>query len=97
MSPNENIRLHATVEGHVQGVGFRYFVVEQAQFLGLTGWVRNTFDGEVELVAEGLRDDLEKLLRQLWQGPASAYVIKVSSEWKDSTGEYRRFGTLHTA
>jgi acylphosphatase len=96
MSPNENIRLYATVEGDVQGVGFRYFVVEQAQYLELTGWVRNTFDGEVEVVAEGPRDDLEKLLRQLWQGPASAYVIKVSSEWKEATGEYQRFGTLHT-
>ncbi len=96
MSPNENFRLHATVEGHVQGVGFRYFVVEQAQFLGLTGWVRNTFDDMVEVVAEGPRDDLEKLLRLLWQGPASAYVIKVSSEWKEATGEYQRFGTLNT-
>lgn len=96
MSPNENIRLHATVEGDVQGVGFRYFVVEQALFLELTGWVRNTFDGEVEVVAEGPRDDLEKLLRQLWQGPASAYVSNVSSEWKEATGEYQRFGTLHS-
>ena len=96
MSPNENVRLHATVEGHVQGVGFRFFVVDQAQYLGLTGWVRNTFDGEVEVVAEGARDDLEKLLTQLWQGPTSAYVTKVSSDWKEATGEYRRFGILQT-
>ena len=96
MSSNENIRLHATVEGHVQGVGFRYFVVDQAQFLGLTGWVRNTFDGEVEVVAEGTRHDLEELLNQLRKGPASAYVTKVGSDWEEATAEYRRFGMLHT-
>jgi acylphosphatase len=48
------------------------------------------------VVAEGPRDDLEKLLRQLWRGPASAYVIKIRTEWKEATGEYQRFGTLHT-
>jgi acylphosphatase len=96
MPPDENVRLHATVEGHVQGVGFRYFVLDQAQYLGLTGWVRNTFDGEVEVVAEGSHEDLEKLQDQLWKGPASAYVSKVNSEWEAATGEYRRFGMLQT-
>jgi acylphosphatase len=96
MSPSEHIRLHATVEGQVQGVGFRFFVVDQAQYLGLTGWVRNTFDGEVEVVAEGASDDLEKLLKQLWQGPSAAYVTRVSSDWVEATGEYRRFGIINT-
>ena len=42
-------RLHATVEGRVQGVSFRYFVTEQAQRLGLKGWVRNRYNGDVEV------------------------------------------------
>ncbi len=52
-------RLHAIVEGHVHGVGFRAFVIRRASSLGVTGWVRNRWDGTVEVVAEGERPDLE--------------------------------------
>ncbi len=55
-------RLHAVVEGHVQGVGFRYFVLTKAQHLNLTGWVRNTAEGNVEVMAEGERVDLDDLI-----------------------------------
>ncbi|HTX79109.1 MAG TPA: acylphosphatase, partial [Longilinea sp.] len=48
---NQNERLHAVVEGLVQGVGFRAFVTEQAYQLGLVGWVRNTYGGQVEALA----------------------------------------------
>ena len=44
-------RLHATVEGFVQGVGFRHFVMRSAGGLGLTGWTRNRYDGAVEVIA----------------------------------------------
>ena len=54
--------LHSRIEGYVQGVGFRYFVLEKAQDLGLTGWVRNCTNGDVEVLAEGTREQLEKLL-----------------------------------
>jgi acylphosphatase len=45
--------LHAIVEGRVQGVGFRYFVLEVAELLGIYGWVRNRWDDTVEVLAEG--------------------------------------------
>ena len=48
-------RLHAIIEGRVQGVGFRYFVEEKAAALGVTGWVRNRWNRSVEVVAEGER------------------------------------------
>jgi len=84
-------RLHATIEGHVQGVSFRYFVVEQAQRLDLKGWVRNRNDGSVEVIAEGLRFDLDQLLLALNSGPPMSNVTQVTSEWLPATGEFTSF------
>ena len=91
-----NLRLHAIIEGHVQGVGFRYYVSDQAQFIGLTGWVRNRYDGQVEVVAEGTRPDLEKLLRYLERGPSGAYVSNITEDWSTASGEFRRFSIAPT-
>ncbi len=91
MTKENSIRLHAMVEGYVQGVGFRYFVLKNAQALGLTGWVRNTFRQQVEVIAEGSRPTLEKLETLLQHGPASATVTSVQSTWLDATGEFSDF------
>jgi len=77
--------LHAVVTGYVQGVGFRYFVVEQAQHLGLHGYVRNQANGDVEVVAQGTRPTLENLLTLLWQGPMAAQVDEVQTTWRQPT------------
>ncbi len=92
----KKVRLHATVEGRVQGVGFRYFVLDTAQALGVTGWVRNRWDDTVEVMAEGERPVLEKLLAALQRGPRAAFVSKVDVEWAPATGEFKRFGILQT-
>lgn len=84
-------RLHITAEGRVQGVGFRYFVVEKAIPLELKGWVRNTSQGAVEVVAEGKRAALEALLEAVRSGPRGAYVTHIQQEWLKSTGEFSRF------
>jgi len=84
-------RLHAVVTGRVQGVSFRYFVSEQAGAFGLLGWVRNRHDGSVEVTGEGPRPRLEGLLAALWQGPPSARVDDVQSEWQVATGEFGSF------
>ncbi len=86
-NPFETERLHAEIEGHVQGVGFRYFTLEQARRLGLTGWVRNMPNGHVEVCAEGSRQDLEECLRKLYQGPSGAYVRDINYEYLPPTGE----------
>lgn len=90
------VRLHAVVEGRVQGVGFRYFVLEKAQLLGVTGWVRNRWDDTVEVTAEGERQTLEKLLAHLQRGPRSSMVTTVKTAWQEATGEFMRFGILPT-
>ena len=88
--------LHAVIEGRVQGVGFRYFVLEQAQNLALTGWVRNRERGEVEVYAEGSQDALEPFLRQLERGPGMAYVSHVTVEWPAATGKFTKFSIAPT-
>lgn len=88
-------RLHAIVEGRVQGVGFRYFVLERAAALDLTGWVRNTWQGQVEVVAEGDRSALEQLLQALRHGPRMAYVTTVLPEWGEASGEFTGFNVAH--
>lgn len=84
-------RLHAIVSGQVQGVNFRYATLHEAQRLNLTGWVKNLPNGSVEVVAEGPRPTLERLLEFLHRGPRSAIVASVQVEWQAATGEYQRF------
>jgi acylphosphatase len=84
-------RLHARVYGRVQGVNFRYYTQREATVLGLTGWVANRFDGSVELVAEGERADLAKLLTFLHRGSPSARVDRVEAKWGETSGAFDRF------
>ena len=69
--------IHLEVRGRVQGVGFRWYVVEKARELRLSGWVRNKPDGNVELAAAGPRDALEKLEAAVSAGPPGAFVEEV--------------------
>ncbi len=79
-------RLHAVVHGDVQGVGFRYFLMREAQRLGLHGWVRNRDDGTVEFVAEGERAVLEHLRQAAERGPSQARVERVDGRWSAAAG-----------
>jgi acylphosphatase len=89
--PRNVERLHAVVRGEVQGVGFRYFLVDSARPLGLRGWVRNLPDGAVELVAEGDRPKLERLLQAAREGPRHARVDGVDVEWQAASGGLTAF------
>jgi len=84
-------RLHAIVYGDVQGVGFRYFLQRKAHQLGLRGWVRNNDNGTVELVAEGVRQDLEELKRAAERGPRTARVDRVDAQWSTAAGNLDAF------
>ena len=91
------VRLRATVEGRVQGVGFRYFVQERAVFLGLSGWVRNRWNGTVEVIAEGPQADVEILLKALQRGPHAGTTQNVKYDWHEATGEFISFRIRQTA
>ena len=70
--------IHLEVSGRVQGVGFRWFVVDKARRLQLSGWVRNRPDGRVEIAASGSSDALAQLESAVTSGPPGAQVQKVS-------------------
>ena len=69
--------LHFLIQGRVQGVGFRWFVQREASELELSGWVRNTEDGDVEVVAAGDPVDLDELCASLRRGPRGARVDRL--------------------
>jgi acylphosphatase len=89
MMDNRRERLVAHVHGRVQGVGFRMFVYESAQSLGLAGTVKNCPDGTVCVEAEGARDALERLLESLGKGPPASRVSRVAEEWSEPRGATR--------
>jgi acylphosphatase len=97
MPEQEQVRLNAIVEGRVQGVGFRYFTQERAVFLELTGWVRNRWNGTVELVAEGPKTDLEILLKAVQRGPRAGTTQNVKYNWGKAHGEFNSFHIRRTA
>jgi acylphosphatase len=69
--------LHFLIQGRVQGVGFRWFVHREASQLNLRGWVCNTEEGEVEVVASGSAEDLAKLRASLRRGPRGSRVDRL--------------------
>ena len=66
-----------TVRGRVQGVGFRWFVQELAALEGVTGWVRNRPDGQVEALVQGDLESVVRVERQIRRGPPAAAVDRV--------------------
>lgn len=99
--PDDNMKLpaakafHATVEGEVQGVGFRWSALRVAAGLGLVGWVRNTGSGAVEVWAEGGEGALLEFLEWLHQGPSAAWVRDVRVAWQPPEGLHRSFEIAH--
>jgi len=69
--------LHFLIQGRVQGVGFRWYVHREASELNLHGWVRNTEDGDVEVVASGDERDLAELRASLRRGPRGCRVDRL--------------------
>ncbi|MFH1011084.1 MAG: acylphosphatase [bacterium] len=86
-----NVRAHVVVSGMVQGVCYRYFAVEEAEKLGLGGWVRNLATGQVEAEIEGDRSAVEALIKALKTGPRAARVADIKIEWIELKGEGGEF------
>jgi acylphosphatase len=91
------IRVHVRVHGRVQGVYYRATAQDEAQRLGLVGWVRNRADGTVEAVAEGEAAVVESFLAWCRRGPERARVDDVEVERLEPLGTEKEFTVRPTA
>ena len=84
-------RAEIFVNGLVQGVGFRYFVFREAVALGVTGFTKNLYSGEVQTVAEGEKALIEELIKKIRIGPSHASVKNCWIDWQEPTNEFDSF------
>lgn len=89
-----NARAHLTISGRVQGVFFRGTAREEARSLGLTGWVRNLRNGDVEAVAEGPEESVKAFIDWCRRGPPMARVTDVKVDWERPAGEFKTFSII---
>lgn len=83
------------VSGRVQGVYYRAFTEQEANLLGLTGYVRNLPDGRVQIEVEGERKDIEELIERVWKGPGRARVTDVQVSFRSAEGRFASFSIRH--
>ena len=83
-------RVHIVYSGAVQGVGFRFTAERIANSLGLTGWVRNSPHGTVEVVCEGEEGDIHMFMNKIKKALVG-YIHSSQAEWKETTGEFNSF------
>jgi acylphosphatase len=85
-------RVRVVFSGRVQGVGFRFTVCRIAEGFDVTGYVRNLWDGDVELVAEGLDEIVSDFLEAIRNSPMKRNIFTERASWERATGEFDRFG-----
>lgn len=90
-------RVRLVMDGRVQGVNFRWYGSDEAERLGLRGWIRNRDDGAVEAVAEGEDDAVERFAAWCRRGPPAARVATVSREDLRGAARYREFRIVSEA
>jgi acylphosphatase len=83
--------VHVYVSGRVQGVNYRWFTLDTAAALGLTGWVRNLADGRVEAEVEGEKKVVEQLLEAMRKGPRFAQVTDLETTEQPFMGQHKEF------
>jgi len=85
------VRAHIFVSGRVQGVRFRESTYQKAQKLGVFGWVKNLPDGRVEIVSEGDKEDVQKLIKWAKGGPIFAKVNNIEVLQEECKEEFGNF------
>jgi acylphosphatase len=85
------VRAEIVVNGLVQGVGYRYFVIREAKALGLKGFTKNLYTGEVLTVVEGEKALVEGMIKKLRVGPSHASVKSCKVDWQESKNEFTEF------
>jgi acylphosphatase len=83
--------VHIIVRGSVQGVGFRMHAQHHARLMGVNGYVRNLANGDVEIVAQGEGDAVERLVAWAGRGPPSGRVERTTVERREPTAHYSGF------
>jgi acylphosphatase len=91
------VRANVTISGRVQGVFFRAYAREKAVQLGITGWVRNLYDGTVEGLFEGDKQAVSQLINWCRKGPPGARVQYVEVQWDEYTGEFDGFSVARSS
>ncbi len=89
---NELVHVHIRVRGRVQGVGFRAHVEYHARQIGVTGWVRNVGWDTVEAVAEGTREQVERFIGMMREGPRMSRVDEAQVDYETATVGFIEFG-----
>ncbi|MBD3413921.1 MAG: acylphosphatase [Candidatus Aminicenantes bacterium] len=84
-------RARLMISGRVQGVLFRDFTQRWASSFELKGWVKNLPDGRVEVLVEGDKDKINRLITKLRKGPQMARVDDIDLDWREYKGEYSDF------
>jgi len=85
------MRVEVVVQGFVQGVGYRFFVIKKAKDYNLNGYVQNLLDGNVLIVAEGEKELLHELINNLKIGPIGAHVTSVDVKWFEEDLGFKNF------
>ena len=88
---DEKVRAHIVVSGRVQGVFFRFATREKAKELGVSGWVKNSAEGQVEAVFEGEKAKVEQMVKWAKSGPPGAIVNNLNLSWEEYRGEFSNF------
>ncbi len=88
---SELVRVRVFASGRVQGVAYRFFAEKYAGRMGITGWARNLPDGRVEVLAEGIGENIEAFLERLREGPRLAWVDGFVVRREAATGEFPDF------
>jgi acylphosphatase len=89
------VKARIIIQGFVQGVGYRFFVVQQAQLYQTRGYVRNLPSGYVEVIAEGEKGVLKDFIKQLTIGPSSAHITGVDVTWFEQEDGYTDFNVTY--
>jgi len=89
------LQLHAFVSGRVQGVNFRNNVQRKARQLGLKGYVCNLDNGDVEILAQGQREQLDNLIAFIKDSPGFSLVVNLNVSWEKPTGELKEFRIIY--
>lgn len=94
MEKIQNKTVKIIISGVVQGVGYRYFIARIADYLGIKGYVKNLFNGNVEILASGRKEFLEELIKKAKIGPPRSAVKSCQIEWLEIDNKYNNFEIL---